>query len=296
MDEGKGVMKKGLSAGLSLLFLAAAPEALAWDAEGHQVVAAIAERHLTPEAREGMQALLGPAHLHDRDVAAWADDIRSSQPETRGWHFVDIPLSADTYSPDRDCAGQNCAIGRIEIFSRTLADPSVSREERLTALKFLVHFVGDLHQPLHCIDNNDHGGNTLQVRYPERVRKTDLHEVWDGLVLQDAMGDRKPVDYAEALDATITQADIQAWTSSSSPAIWTNEVHKTAQGLYRELPAANALGRRVLPKGYSAAHEALVEQQLQRGGIRLASVLNKAFAPRAGAPLAPRQSPSAGHP
>jgi hypothetical protein len=276
-------VKKRLSAGVSLLLLAAAPEAFAWDAEGHQVVAAIAEHHLTSQAREGLQTLLGPAHLHDRDVAAWADDLRSSQPETRGWHFVDIPLSAGTYSAARDCKDDNCAIGKIEAFSRELADPSVSRAERLTALKFLVHFVGDLHQPLHCIDDNDHGGNELQVRYSGRIRKTDLHSVWDSLILQDAMGDRKIIDYADALDATLTQADIQAWTSSSSPASWTNEVHKTAQGLYRELPAANSLGRRVLPKTYGSAHEALVEQQLERGGIRLASLLNQAFAATAGA-------------
>jgi hypothetical protein len=81
-------MKKHLSAGVSLLLLVAAPEAFAWDEEGHQVVAAIAQHHLTPEAREGIQLLLGSAHLQDRDVAAWADDLRSSQPSTKPWHFV----------------------------------------------------------------------------------------------------------------------------------------------------------------------------------------------------------------
>jgi len=145
-----------------------------------------------------------------------------------------------------------------------------------------VHFVGDLHQPLHCIDDNDRGGNGLQVRYPGRLRKTDLHSVWDSSILQDALGRREIVDYASALDATITPSDIQRWTSSSSPASWTNEVHKTAQGLYRELPAANLRGLRVLPKTYGSAHKALLEQQLEQGGIRLASLLNKAFAAGAG--------------
>jgi hypothetical protein len=216
-------------------------------------------------------------------VAAWADDIRSSQPETRGWHFVDIPLSADAYVPERDCEGEACAIAKIEAFSRELADPTVSREQRLTALKFLVHFVGDLHQPLHCIDDNDHGGNELEVRVSGRLRKTDLHTVWDSLVLQDAMGRHKVVDYAEALDATLCQADIQAWTSPGGPVSWANETHKTAQALYQGLPAANALGRRVLPKAYGPVHQALVELQLEKGGIRLASLLNQAFTPTAGA-------------
>lgn len=104
-------MRKHLSAGLSLLLLVAAPRAMAWDEEGHQVVAAIAQYHLTPEAREGVQLLLGSAHLHDRDVAAWADDFRSSQPSTRPWHSVDIPRSADAYSQTRDCAGNDCLRG-----------------------------------------------------------------------------------------------------------------------------------------------------------------------------------------
>lgn len=123
---------------------------------------------------------------------------------------------------------------------------------------------------LHCIDDNDRGGNEVQVRYPGRLRKTDLHEVWDSHILQDAMGDRELGDYADALDVTITQADIQVWLSSSSPASWANEVHKTAQGLYRELPAARFRGLRTLPKGYGSAHKGVVERQLKQGGIRLA--------------------------
>lgn len=271
-------MRKHLFAGVSLLCLAAAPEVLAWDAEGHQVVAAIAEHHLTPEARTSLQRLLGSAHLHDRDVAAWADDIRSSQPETRGWHFVDIPRSADTYSAERDCADGTCAIAKIESFIHELADASASREQRLTALKFLVHLVGDLHQPLHCLDDNDHGGNELEVRYSGHLRKTDLHTVWDSLILQDAMGRHEVVDYAEALDATIAQANLQAWTSPGGPVSWANEAHQTAQTLYQGLPAANVLGRRVLPKAYGSVHKALVELQLEKGGVRLASLLNQAFA------------------
>ena len=280
-------MKKHLSAGLSLLLLVAAPRAMAWDEEGHQVVAAIAQYHLTPEARQGVQLLLGSAHLHDRDVAAWADDIRSSQPSTRPWHYVDMPRSADAYSQARDCAGNDCVVGKLEDFSRQLADTSVSIPERLTALKFLVHFVGDLHQPLHCLDDNDHGGNALQVRYPGRLRKTNLHSVWDSHILQDALGEQEFVDYANTLDSTITRADIQAWMSSSTPASWANEAHKTAQGLYQELPAANLRGLRVLSKSYGSDHKARVELQLKQGGIRLASLLNKVFAAWAGTPPQP---------
>lgn len=108
-------------------------------------------------------------------MAAWADDIRSSQPETRPWCFADIP------SPRRHvlrCPRRQedtCTIARSETFRLELAEPSVSRAEKLTALELLVHLVGDLHQPLQCVDDNGRGGNALKVRYAGRIRKTDLH-------------------------------------------------------------------------------------------------------------------------
>ena len=172
-------MKKLMSAVVSLLLLAAPSSALAWGAEGHQIVAAIAQQHLTPEARDGIQRLLGTAHIYDRDISSWADDIRSSQPATRGWHFVDIPISADTYSSSRDCEGGDCAVDKIEEFSRQIADSAVSRDDRITALKSLLHFMGDLHQPLHCSDDHDRGGNEVPVRYPGQPRRVNLHSVWD---------------------------------------------------------------------------------------------------------------------
>lgn len=284
-------MRKHLAAGLSLLLLIAAPPAFAWDEEGHQVVAAIAQYHLTPEAREGVQLLLGSAQLHERNVASWADDVRSSQPSTEPWHYVDLPRSADTYSQARDCVGNACVVGKLEDFSRQLADTTVSLPERLTALKFLVHFAGDLHQPLHCLDDDDHGGNKIQIRYPGRLRTTNLHAVWDSHILQDAMGGQALVDYANALDSTISRADIQAWMSASTPASWANEAHKAAQGLYQELPAANLRGLRVLPKSYGSDHKARVELQLKQGGIRLASLLNKAFGAGSGTGSAQPQVP-----
>jgi S1/P1 Nuclease len=268
-------MKKYLRVAMTLSVSLVAFKAGAWGREGHQIVAAIAQQHLTPEARTGIQQLLYKDHIYDPSVASWADDIRSSRRQTGVWHFVDIPISADVYSEPRDCEGGNCAVDKLGEFSHTLAFPQ-DGDNRVEALKFVVHFVGDLHQPLHSADNNDRGGNDVSVRYDGSRRPANLHKAWDSLVLDDAMGNQQPLDYAEALDSTITQSDITAWDSGDAAA-WANEAHKVAQQIYSELPAAGSDGVRPLPRSYGPDHKAVLELQLKRAGIRLAKMLNDVF-------------------
>src|SRR5262249_58066038 len=117
---------------------------------------------------------LGERSIADRRIAVWADEIRRSArfrtlyPNNNLWHFVDIPVSADQLDPQRDCRNNDCVSARIGLFQKVLADRTVEREKRREALMFLVHFVGDLHQPLHCAERNgDRGGNLLKVTYLE---------------------------------------------------------------------------------------------------------------------------------
>ena len=147
----------------------------AWGPEGHRIIGRIAEAHLTPQAQAGVKDLLNPlnstsqlSRLSDDQISCWADWIRHNWTNSVPWHFVDIPYNAAQYDPIRDCANHNgCVVEAIHTFSKVLADKHAKREQRLEALKFVVHFVGDIHQPLHCAERNgDKGGNFRMVTFP----------------------------------------------------------------------------------------------------------------------------------
>ncbi len=141
--------------------LAPAVALYGWGHEGHRIVADIAQERLTEVTKRNVQSLIGNNTL--ASVANWADQIRPERDETFGWHFVDIPKDASGFSDSRDCYRpqgahkgarddhQNCVVDRIEYFKRVLGDKNASRGDRIEALKFIVHFVGDIHQPFHAI-------------------------------------------------------------------------------------------------------------------------------------------------
>ena len=168
-------------------------QAFGWGQEGHAIVAEIAQRRLDPQTLAKIETLLkSEAPSLDApsvalaSIGSWADDYRAQHPGTANWHFVDILYERGTYDPGVDCkpdpkAG-DCIINAIDRARKTLADCGKPAEDRTEALKFLVHFVGDVHQPLHTADRNDHGGNDVQVTFFGQPMK--LHAVWDtGLIM-----------------------------------------------------------------------------------------------------------------
>jgi hypothetical protein len=166
---------------LALLLLLLFPAgAFGWGGMGHQIVALIAENHLTPEAKAGIRELIGNANIADAEIASWADEVRRQRSETAPWHYVNIPVEAAGFDRVRDGNNGDNVIDAIQKQSAILADKSASKAARAEALKFLVHFVGDIHQPLHCADRNgDAGGNTRLVFYPDERFAVSLHSVWD---------------------------------------------------------------------------------------------------------------------
>ena len=165
----------------------------AWGQEGHAIVAELAQRQLNANAALALQDLMGPG-VSLASVSTWADTVaHSSRPDTKGWHYVDIDLKANTYLRERDCVyvqkGQadtpdNCVILAIERNAALLADGNAKVADRREALKFLVHFVGDIHQPMHTVAE-DAGGNGVSVSFlvqpnaPGRTAPTNLHAMWD---------------------------------------------------------------------------------------------------------------------
>lgn len=245
-----------------------APPSFGWGEEGHRLIVRIAESLLTPTVAAQIQATLNPGESLE-DLASWADEIRQSRPNTASWHFVDIPLNSTGLDMNRDCAQGNCVIGKIEDFRIQWQNPSLSQASRREALLFLVHFVGDLHQPLHCENNNDRGGNDVPVEFLSS--HTNLHALWDSGLLGTMPGE-------DQLFATLTQAftpdQVTAW-SSGTVEQWAGESFAAAQATAYGLLPTVAKGETVtLGSWYALAAQPVVEQQLEKAGVRLAAILN----------------------
>lgn len=254
------------------LCLVAARPAFGWGETGHRIVADIADKYITPQTRAAVKHLLHEQTL--AEVANYADNYRIYHTNTAPWHFVDIPLSATSYDVQRDCtAHQGCLLAQLEIFKKQLADKNESDSNRIFALKFVVHLVGDLHQPLHCEDNDDRGGNSVKVSFFGEAKKSptssthwNLHSVWDDGLIKHA-GLSEP-DYVSALTTNLTSAAIQKLQVGTTIG-WAMQSHAAAQIAY-QIPSDHDLGQ-----AYYLKAKPVVDAALLKGGVRLARVLNE---------------------
>ncbi len=257
---------------LAILLCGSVPsQAFAWGAEGHRIVAEIAEQYLEPATARQVRDLLALDNATTlAEVANWADQIRPLRRDTAPWHFVDIPISASGYDHARDCPHDDCVVAKIEQFAAELHNRELPPRMRLDALKFVVHFVGDVHQPLHASDDGDRGGNDIKVEF--LGRRTNLHAVWDtGILALAVQGDERA--YALRLEHSITPADLARWRGGS-PIDWANESHGIAvRVIYGELQHAPG----PLPESYEQAALPIVNEQLEKAGVRLAATLNEAL-------------------
>ncbi|MFL5261619.1 MAG: S1/P1 nuclease [Anaeromyxobacteraceae bacterium] len=263
----------GAALAVAVAFLAAlAPRpALAWDARGHRLVARIAEARLDARARAAARALLDAPHL--AGVATWADAEAKRRRETGPWHWVNIAAADGGYDRPRHCPAGDCIVARIEHFARVLGDRRAPRAERATALRFLVHLVADLHQPMHAGRPEDRGGNGIAV-VAEDGAPTNLHHAYDDLPERCAPP-RRERDAARALAAGIAERDARAW-SAATPADWATESHLLAQHAYAALgpPGRDGL-RPLLPDGGRRC--AMAREQLRKAGVRLGAVIEGAL-------------------
>jgi hypothetical protein len=270
---------------------------LAWGDEGHEVVALIAQTFLDPAVRQKVAGLLAadPDSLTAHTIApaaTWADRYRDSdrngaRQNTREWHFVDIEIAAPDL--DRACFGhppvpqgvpassgpaKDCVVDKIDQFAAELASPATDPAERIVALKFVLHLVGDLHQPLHASDDNDRGGNDRRVSAGGE-RAGTLHHYWDSVFVEHFGPD--PGRIAAALAGRVSASDRATW-QRGTPADWAMETFAIARNdAYGRLPAPNARGSYRLTDGYVAMAQRDVTIQLSKAGVRLAAVLNRAL-------------------
>lgn len=256
----KGCVK---AASLLLAFTALLPStANAWGTEGHQVIALIAQANLTPRAQAEVEKLLAlepGATL--ASISTWADEHRS--PATAPWHYVNFPRDTCTYMESRDCPDGRCVVGAIQRQMEVLSSDAPD-EKRLTALKYLVHFVGDVHQPLHAGYADDRGGNTYQLQV--LMRGTNLHALWDRWLIDSL--DESP----EVLARRLIEIDGKSVVGKGD-AMAVDAAEESCRIVGREgfYPDRKADG------SYFGKFSPVLEQRLVVAGRRLASLLNQSL-------------------
>jgi hypothetical protein len=249
-------------------FLACGP-ALAWGPVGHRTVGEIAEHHLTRRARAEVSRLIAPQTL--ADVSTWADEIRYL-PEWKladPWHYISIDDGETLATTARNPKGD--VLEAMERMELTLRNRAATPRERAEALKFLVHLVGDVHQPLHVGRRDDAGANKLEVLF--NGRPIDLHWVWDALIINDQGYSYS--ELARALDHPTPQ-QVRAWQASTF-ADWIGESQALRPLVYR-LPEDKKLNYL-----YAFERWPTIQERLLQAGVRLAGRLNAIFDPRSGA-------------
>lgn len=260
-------MRRAVKLWFTLILLIGPLPALAFGPTGHRIAGAIAEAHLCPEARSYIAPLLDGTSLANAGV--WADWIRDDPAwaKSKPWHYLnagdDEPLDrAVRRSPDN-------VLTAIERLEREISDTRRSREERAEALRFFVHFLADVHQPLHIGRADDRGGNGIDVEGAGKRRS--LHSLWDAewLLGRDRLDLSAQVQAVGALAA----GQLRSWQSGSARE-WAEE-SRALRPLVYGLPAAGGDGRIRVDRTYLVMARNIVQQRLAQAGVRLAWRLNR---------------------
>jgi hypothetical protein len=281
-------------------------------------VALIAEKHLTPEARQWVLKLLSENPIDPKlsrycggasrdlmaDASTWADDVRGER-KNGPWHYIDIPRGSKRGPLEPFCGQEGCVTRAISEQLAILKDPKADAVKRAEALRYIIHFVGDLHQPLHTVTNADEGGNCVPVKYFRRGPhehnhsfSPNLHSIWDTAILERDAEGADPAEYAETLDAQFA-ADIEGWQKAGIHVDeWVWEGYDFAENVvYGDLTPKvaiepnvvlhscsddNNIGERLLHQNITAGEAyqekaaSVTEKRIAEGGVRLAMILNEA--------------------
>lgn len=303
-------MHRSFARGLLVVGLGLSLPVFAWGPEGHETVGLIAEQHLTPEARAAVDTILAGEHLGDLRVCCWADFIRGNKqmgrvyPDNNRWHYIDLAVDGTNTTLVTSPDGQD-VVSQVERWTRELADPETTPDRRRDALRFLVHFLGDMHQPLHCGDRGgDRGGNLVPVTSFQGdyfaidlnsagEDRPNLHRTWDEYLVYETMAGLTVTQFAANLSAQLTPDQLAAWTDGT-PRTWAWATHQLAVSNAYRLADDTPLPRpesgtplRLTQDNYITARLPLVNEQLQKAGLRLARLLNETFSPRPASAPAP---------
>mgnify|MGYP000001681644 FL=1 len=250
---------------VGLLMASFSINALAWGQIGHRVTGAIAQQHLTPQAQAAISALLPTEDL--AEASTYPDEMRSSpdefwQKKAGPFHYVTIP-EGQTYA-DVGAPEQGDGVSALKMFTANLKSSQTSKEEKQLALRFIVHIIGDLHQPLHAGNGTDRGGNDFKVNF--FWQDSNLHRVWDSELLE-----QRKLSYTEwtaKLNRKISAQNINDW-STTDPQVWIAESIKIRDEIYPK--------EEEISWDYLYNHLPQAKQRLKMAGIRIAAYLNEIY-------------------
>ncbi|MGK0413020.1 MAG: fructose-1,6-bisphosphatase, partial [Polaribacter sp.] len=235
-----------------------------WGQNGHRVTGKIAEKHLTKKAKRNIDKILKGESL--AFVSTFADEIKSERKyrEFSPWHYVNMKLDQTYAEAEKNPQGD--LVTAINKCITILKDENSSEEDRVFYLKLLIHFVGDLHQPMHIGQKEDKGGNDFQVQW--FGEGTNMHSVWDTKMIE-----AWNMSYIELADNAkyLSKKQIES-IEKGSVLDWVEEIHQITKKVYASAKSGENLRYR-----YSYDHFVIVRSQLQKGGIRLAKILNEIY-------------------
>jgi hypothetical protein len=293
-----------------IAILLAAPPASPWGRTGHHIVAIIAEQRLSPAAREKIRKLLMDGKYSIVDISACADSLRANSrrpptpeevncrslagevdPKNDTWHYIDIPVPTKAKTLDAFCPDNNCVTARIRSFSEILRT-STDDAQRRQALLFLVHFLGDIHQPLHATERAcDRGGNSERVNFfldSDKQPNQALHHVWDTSELDLLMKHENITDervFAGILMAGVKMSEAAKWARASADQISWESYRLAVRNVSRGIPFQNFCEKPApaplvtdLTASYENDGAKVVHEQLTKAGVRLAALLEAALA------------------
>lgn len=275
-----------LAAGAAMACAGLSAPAQAYGRDGHRIICDLAYRHLSDAARREIDRLvaLDSDFAHFRDTCSWADEVRgSTHRHTASWHYINQTRDDPHIDPE-DCAEDGCITEAIDLHAGIFADRSRSDAERLEALKFLAHWMGDVHQPLHVSIEGDRGGNDIPVLW-RGERHTNLHRVWDSEILRDHMSEEWPWApeaerwqyFADELESEIPLGGVEVYASLDAIG-WAQESHDIVRS--RDFAYYWARADQPIEPGEAYYQRSLrtSRHQLKQAGVRLAGLLNRLVA------------------
>ncbi len=243
-------------------------------ADGHRIVVNIAQSHLSPKTAAAIRTITGDADLGK--LSLWPDKIRylPAWEQSKYWHYISIDDSEEFNGLKRSSDGD--VLSALEHFYTQLQDPQLSNKQQIEALAFFMHFVADIHQPLHVGRRDDRGGNSIDIVWLQQSKRNNLHRVWDSLILDQE--NKTPHQYSHHLDkASVRQ--IAQWQQTNF-LYWARESKALRNQVYNFSPEIQRK-RTSIGTAYIERNKPIVEQRLLMAGIRLAGYLNRIYDPQA---------------
>ena len=258
---------------LAIWIMLCSSPVLSFGADGHRIVVNIAENHISPKTASAIDAITGDADLDK--LSLWPDTIRHlpAWQQSKYWHYINIDDREQFNNLKRNSDGD--VLSALEHFYAELQDPQLSKKQRTEALAFFMHFVADIHQPLHVGRRDDRGGNSVEIKWLQESKKNNLHQVWDSLILKRE--NKTPLKYSQDLD-TARAGQIAQWQQSHFLQ-WAKESKALRNQVYNFSPQIQRR-RTVIGPAYIDRNKPIIEQRLLMAGIRLAGYLNRIFDPQ----------------